>query len=221
MDRSLKRVKDAVTMKWILPLATLLAPLLTGCSVYREATSSRLPTDQNWRSLATDSDRVRIRNWRKAWEEALPLAQKADGGAIARDPVLFDPDRALGGAMPPAGEYRCRMFKLGANGTATRDFTALPELDCAVVGQGVVKSISKTTGMQRPTGVIFPDTDARAIFLGTMVLGDEAAPLRYGLDAQRDMAGYVERIAPKRWRMVFPRPTFESIIDVVELVPAG
>jgi len=33
------------------------------------------------------------------------------------------------------------------------------------------------------------------------------------------MAGYVERVGERRWRMVLPRPTFESIVDVIELVP--
>ncbi len=207
-------------MKWMLPVAAALAPVLTGCSVYREATSSRLPAGANWQTIATDSDRSRIRNWRKTWDAALPLAQKADGGAIARDPLLFDPDRALGDAMPPAGAYRCRMFKLGKNGTATRDFAAFPAFDCRIADEGEVKSLNKLGGTQRPTGLIFADSNARAIFLGTMVLGDETSPLRYGLDSKRDMVGYIERIAPKRWRLVLPRPRFESILDVVELVPA-
>ena len=34
------------------------------------------------------------------------------------------------------------------------------------------------------------------------------------------MAGYVERVGEKRWRLVLPWPKFESIVDVVELVPA-
>ncbi|MDB5668625.1 MAG: hypothetical protein JWL74_1575, partial [Alphaproteobacteria bacterium] len=35
----------------------------------------------------------------------------------------------------------------------------------------------------------------------------------------RDMAGIVERIGDRRWRIVLPRPSFESIVDVLELVP--
>ena len=38
-------------------------------------------------------------------------------------------------------------------------------------------------------------------------------------DATRDVAGVVERIGPQRWRLVLPYPRFESLIDVVELVP--
>jgi hypothetical protein len=41
----------------------------------------------------------------------------------------------------------------------------------------------------------------------------------YGRDANRDMAGIVQRIGPRRWRLVLPYPHFESLLDVVELVP--
>ena len=33
--------------------------------------------------------------------------------------------------------------------------------------------------------------------------------------------GYVERIGQNSWRMIMPRPAFESVVDVMELVPAG
>lgn len=207
-------------MKWKLPVAIALMPGLASCSVYREATSSSLATDVRWQSVATSDDRDRMRDWRNAWDEALPLARKVDPKAIAADPLLFDPDRALSDPAIPQGAYRCRTFKLGAVGTAVRDFTAYPAFDCRVADEGEVRSLHKLTGSQRPTGLIFPQSATRQIFLGTLVLGDETAPLRYGLDARRDMIGYVERIGAKRWRVVFPRPRFESIVDVMELVPA-
>jgi hypothetical protein len=208
-------------MRWM-PAVALGLAALSGCSVYRDATTSRLrTTGARWQTIATDADRDRIRNWRKAWDEALPLARKAEGGAIAGDAALFDPDRALPGAQLPQGAYRCRTIKLGATGTGTRDYVAYPAYNCRIVDEGEVKSLEKGSGSQRPTGLIFSQTDARAIFLGTLVLGDETAPLRYGLDKDRDMIGYVERIGPKRWRLVFPYPRFESRLDVLELVPAG
>jgi hypothetical protein len=54
-----------------------------------------------------------------------------------------------------------------------------------------------------------------------MELGDEKRPMRYGRDVNRDMAGLIERIGPQRWRVVLPYPRFESVLDVVELVPAS
>jgi hypothetical protein len=59
----------------------------------------------------------------------------------------------------------------------------------------------------------------RQVFLGTLVLGDEREARQYGQDETRDVAGYVERIAPNRWRLVLPAPAFESKLDVIELVP--
>lgn len=206
-------------MNRTLPALALLAIGLAGCSVYREATSPRLSSSVNWQRVATDSDRSRMRHWRKAWDEALPRARRTDAAAIAANPLLFDPDRALPGATPPAGRYRCRTFKLGAAGPGMRDFTPYPWFECRIADEGEVKSLHKRTGSQRPTGLIFPHEDTRAIFLGTLVLGDETAPLRYGIDDTRDMIGYVERIDTRRWRLVFPRPRFESMLDVTELVP--
>ncbi|MDF7774657.1 DUF4893 domain-containing protein [Sphingomonas sp. AOB5] len=195
--------------------------LLTGCSVYREATSPTAIATADWRQAATDADRQRLRGWRKAWYEALPKARVGDPQALAADEILFDPDRALPDAAPPAGNYRCRTYKLGAQGTGMRDFTAYPWFECRIADEGSLRSFHKLTGSQRPTGLLFTDARARNIFLGTLVLGDETSPLRYGTDATRDMAGYLERIGEKRWRLVFPYPRFESLLDVVELVPAS
>jgi hypothetical protein len=75
------------------------------------------------------------------------------------------------------------------------------------------------TGSQRYVGLIFPGDALRQVFLGTMVLGDERRAMQYGRDEERNVAGFVERIGPDRWRMLMPRPHFESQIDVLELVP--
>lgn len=202
------------------PAAALALLLLGGCSVYRAATGTA-PTSVEWRRVITDADRERLRGWRQAWTVALPKAQAAEPGAIPANDALFDPDRALPDAMMPVGTYRCRTYKLGAAGTAMRDYTAYPWFECRVEDEGEVRGLYKATGSQRPTGLLFRDSNSRMIFLGTLVLGDESSPLRYGTDATRDMVGYVERIGPKRWRWVFPSPRFESLLDVVEMVPAG
>ena len=58
------------------------------------------------------------------------------------------------------------------------------------------------------------------VFLGTLQLGDEHGVLRYGHDAERDMIGLLERIGERRWRLTLPFPRFESMLDVIEIVPA-
>ena len=150
---------------------------------------------------------------------ALPRARAADPAAVAAQGALFAPDGALAGAPPPAGRYRCRVFKLGGVGSAMRDFTAYPAFDCRITDEGRVRSFYKESGSQRPVGLLFPDGD-RTVFLGTLLLGNERAALQYGQDRDRDMAGMLERVGERRWRLVLPYPRFESLLDVIELVPA-
>ena len=52
-----------------------------------------------------------------------------------------------------------------------------------------------------------------------MVLGDETIAYKYGRDPERDLAGWIERIGERRWRMILPYPHYESTLDVIELVP--
>jgi len=198
-----------------------LGAALAGCSVYREATTPGMDTSLSWRRIATDVDRTKLRNWRTAWSEALPLARAADAKLIDGDPELFDPDRGQAEAMPPAGAYRCRIFKLGGGGTAVSAIVTYDWRPCAISEDGQVRHFRIDGGVQRPEGNFFPDVAARVIFLGTLAVGDDSAPLRYGLDDQRDMIGYGERISDKRWRLVLPYPSFESKLDVVEIAPAG
>ena len=112
---------------------------------------------------------------------------------------------------------------LGARGGIGPTFAASTAFACRIDANddGDVVSLVKLDGSQRPVGTIYADTDSRAVFLGTMELGDEKRPMRYGRDASRDMAGLIERIGTRRWRVVLPYPRFESVLDVVELVPAS
>ena len=186
----------------------------------RPAAARDAAVSTDWRQVATPADRIRLRGWRQAWVNALAKVVDPDEmAALQADALLFDPDRVLAGATPPPGAYRCRVFKLGANGTAMHNVTMYPAVACKVDEQGGVSSLYKVSGAQRPVGLVYPDSGSRAVFLGTMVLGDETKPLKYGQDTNRDLAGYVERVGARRWRLVLPRPRFESVLDVVEIVP--
>jgi hypothetical protein len=204
------------------PYASALAAcaMLAGCGGGSDtvASSGTNAVSPDWRRVATSADRGRLRGWRGAWINAL---SHVDPTAIAREPALFDPDHSIAGAMPAPGAYRCRTFKLGARTGVGPTFTSYGWFACRIDrdlrGQLV---FGKSSGSQRPVGTIYADTDTRSIFLGTMVLGDETRALDYGRDAGRDMAGVIERIGPKRWRLVLPYPRFESVLDVVEFVPA-
>ncbi|OYY70920.1 DUF4893 domain-containing protein [Sphingomonas sp. 28-63-12] len=195
---------------------------LVACGGRHRGLETAVPTAAaNWHAMATRADRVRLRGWREAWTEALDRARRDNAARIAAEGALFDPDQALAGAVPPTGTYRCRVFKLGAKGTAMAEFTSYADFRCRIDAEGNESSFYKLTGAQRPVGTIFHDNPKRAMFLGTLLLGDEVRQMHYGRDPARDLVGYVERLGDKRWRLVLPYPQFESILDVIELVPEG
>lgn len=205
---------------WWMVMATAL--LAGGCAQGDTDRPARAAAPEpDWRAMATAADRDRLRNWRTAWMAALAAARVSDRPAVAEQGVLFDPDRALLDPLPPPGGYRCRVFKLGTGRAATPGYVAYPFFACRIEQEGDVLSFHKRSGSQRPVGLILPDTESRGVFLGTLMLGDESAPLDYGRDATRDMVARVERVGERRWRMALPYPNFESTLDVIELVPAG
>lgn len=190
-------------------------PIAAGISF---AAAPRASRDSLWRLAITSQDRARLRNWREAWVLGLEQARAAgEGDTIAREGVLLDPDAGLENPALPDGDYACRTIKLGHKTAGQLAYVAYPAFRCRMAGDRFVK----LSGSQRPEGHVWPFDPLRMIFLGAMALGDEPRALDYGRDADRDMLGVVERIGPKRWRLVLPQPTWESQIDVVELVPVA
>jgi hypothetical protein len=115
--------------------------------------------------------------------------------------------------------YSCRVIKLGAKDSGNLDYVSYPDFTCRVRAERQLQRLGKLSGSQRYVGLIFPGDAIRNVFLGTLVLGDERRALQYGQDEQRDVAGYLERIGPERWRLLMPQPHFESKFDVMELTP--
>ncbi|MEG3182340.1 DUF4893 domain-containing protein [Sphingomonas sp. LT1P40] len=202
-----------------IPAILTLALVLAACSKDGELELVPTAPETRWRMITTEQDRDRLRNWRKVWTAALPEARAADGAAITAGGALFEPDQAMTRAMPPAGDYKCRIFKLGGQRPEQRDFSVLPTVACRIGRVDEMPTFAVFEGAQRPSGKLYAESDARVIFLGALELGDETTPLGYGKDAKRDMAGYVERVGVNRWRLVLPTPAFESQLDVIELVP--
>jgi hypothetical protein len=206
----------------------MLRPLLALSLLPLAACSTIAPTGviaspaRDWRQEATPADRQRLRGWRTAFVSGLRQAEAAGhGDRVRAEGVLLQPDAAQGGAGLPNGDYRCRVVKLGARSGGMLPFVAYPAFTCRVRAEGRLQAFAKLTGSQRQIGLIFPGDQLRQVFLGTLVLGDEGRAMRYGADQERDLAGFVERIGPNRWRLVLPSPRYESLVDVVELVPAG
>ena len=175
----------------------------------------------DWKAAITEKDRVRLRDWRSAFVAGLTAARNSGHGAeIDREGALLDPNATRGGPIPN-GLYRCRVIKLGAKSEGLLDYVAYPYFQCRIDRKGSLQTFAKLTGSQRQAGLIFPNGELHQVFLGTLMLADEARAMKYGIDPQRDVAGFVERIGDSRWRLVMPEPAFESRVDVMELVPQG
>jgi hypothetical protein len=201
---------------------SLLLVSLAGCATAQQsgAVIDRAPRD--WRAVATADDRERLRDWRGAFVEGLREAKAAGHAAeIAREGTLLEPDAALGGGPIPNGNYKCRTIKLGSRAEDMLPYVAYTPFTCRVRAERGLQGFAKLTGSQRQMGLIFPGDALRQVFLGTLLLGDETRSMQYGRDRERDVAGYVERIGPNRWRLILPRPHFESDLDVLELQPAS
>ena len=201
----------------LLPLALLFA--IAGCATLSPPQPPEVASD--WRAQVTEKDRDRLRGWRSGFATALGKARAAGhGAAINAEGPLLMPDAGIVGGIPN-GDYRCRVTKLGSQGGGLLDYIAYPAFACRVSADGRVQHFAKLSGSQRPVGTIYPADAMRGVFLGTLVLGDETRMMRYANDPERDVVGWVERVAPAKWRIIFPAPRFESLTDVMELVPAG
>ncbi|MEO8454505.1 MAG: DUF4893 domain-containing protein [Sphingomicrobium sp.] len=192
----------------------------SGCSVVEQPQGLIPRWTTAWREVATQDDRDRLRDWRSSFTAALAGARNSGHSAeIGREGPLLEPDAALGGGPLPNGMYRCRVVKLGAKTLGLLDHVPYAPFTCEVQAERNLHRLSKLGGSQRYVGLIFPGDAMRQVFLGTLVLGDETRALQYGQDETRDVAGYVERVGPHRWRLIIPKPHFESQLDVMELVP--
>src|SRR5438270_10950899 len=135
----------------------VLALLLGGGSVIAPPTQMVAQWSRDWRMIATDNDRQRLRDWRTSFVDALDAARKSGHSAqIAREGALLQPDAALGGGPIPNGMYRCRVIKLGASTPGLPDFLATPPSVCRVKADRDLQRLGILTGPQRMVCLIFP-----------------------------------------------------------------
>jgi hypothetical protein len=215
--------KSTVTLIIISILA-----LLPGCTTKPAAPPGVRPSvevgpplkSEAWKAVATSADEDRLARLGLAWQEALDEANKANAGDVRREGKLLLPRSSLPRPEPTPGSYNCRLIKLGSATPRGKSFESFKPFFCYVEVEDNLLTIVKQTGSQRPAGRLWEDDDStRLVFLGSLALGDESAPLAYGDDPKRDMAGVLERIGPFRWRLVIPWPQSTSKLDVFELTP--
>ena len=213
-------------------IALLLAIVASGCDSLAKKQVDRprpvisvLPETKTdvWKQLATEADQDRIERIGLAWQDAIAEARRAGAASDLRtEGKLLEPRAALPRPAPTPGSYNCRLVKVGRASGRGPAFERFKPFFCYVQVEGDLLTIVKQTGSQRPAGRLWEDDRPdRLIFLGSLALGDEQAPLAYGDDPRRNMAGVLERVAPFVWRLVIPWPQSTSKLDVFELTPVA
>ena len=102
------------------------------------------------------------------------------------------------------------VIRVGAKAPGNLDYVASRASPAACARTGQLQGLVMLGGSQREVGLIFPADAIRQVFLGTLVLpATRAGRCNMAQDKTRDVAGYVERIGPRRWRLVMPGPHFE------------
>lgn len=199
---------------------SLAATCLSSCAQLPGRPTIETLDSHDWHQVATANDRARISSWRSTLVSAVADA-RSGGHAADIDALgaLARPDAALPYTPPPPGDYRCRIVKIGAKTEAMLHYVGYPHFTCRIRIEKDLLGFAKLTGSQRPVGLLFPDDDLRAVFLGTLVLGDEDRAMRYGADPDRDVAGVLQRVGDNRWRLLLPQPRYESQLDLIELTP--
>src|SRR3546814_15063996 len=96
-----------------LPLCA--AAALAGCSSGSGGQRvAQAPAPPDWRSIATDSDRHRLREWRTAWVRGLETARASGhGAALAHAGALLLPAAAIRWEDPPPRLSPCHTLKGG------------------------------------------------------------------------------------------------------------
>ena len=217
-------MRRSVILPLVLPLVLTVA--LSACRHEPVCTpaggAAASPPPPDWHDAVSDPDHVKLRATRDAMIAGVQAARDAGFGArIDADARLFDIDYAQDGAALRPGRYTCRTTTLGSKARGRAAYVEEPARHCAVTAGEVLQHLSVLDGPQRLNGRIYPDTDARTVFLGTIQLGDEASALHYGRDADRDTVGAIQRLGAARWRMVIAQPAWEAIVEVMEITPAS
>jgi hypothetical protein len=203
------------------------AALLSGC----QATGTRPPKavvevgadepEQAWAGIIDAADRDRLNRLPAAWEQAIAGSRGvANGRRLRAEGPLLDPAAALPRPALPPGSYRCRLHRFTAPGRGRGGLVSSGPFFCFVGAEGANTSFTRQTGPDRPGGYLYDNTEMRQIFIGATAQGREQVPPAYGQEAQRNVAGVVERVGSFRYRLVVPWPRSGDILEVYELIPA-
>lgn len=162
--------------------------------------------------LITAADTARLDSYETTRKAALDEARSGDPADLAvLDRLLARPVVSFSDA-DLTGDWRCRTIKAG--GIAT--LVIYDWFRCKITDDGSGWMLDKTSGSQRTRGRLYDDGDKRAIYLGSLRYNDDPAR-DYAADPEMDQVGYAFRAGADEWRIEFPQPRRESLLDILEL----
>jgi hypothetical protein len=165
-------------------------------------------------TLITASDKARLETYEAVKSQAVEEAKKGGSAAdVAElDRILVAPTLGFNEDFDMTGNWQCRTTKLGK----TTPLVIYSWFKCRVTDDGSGWMLEKISGSQRTKGRFFTDSDVRLTYLGSgYVAGDQ--PKKYGAGADTDEAGYAYRTSENSFRIEFPSPARESLLDILEL----
>jgi hypothetical protein len=164
-------------------------------------------------NLITEADRLRLEKHDWALNSAMEEAH--DGGSadeIATVEAILEKEKLSFDGLDMSGTWQCRTIKVG--GLAS--LVIYDWFRCRVTDDGSGWMLLKETGSQRTRGRFFTDNDTRLTYLGSSFIAGET-PQAYGSGPDTDQVGYVYRSGEAEWRIEFPLPARESVLDILEL----
>lgn len=164
--------------------------------------------------IITKADQARLDKYQETRSAAIDQARKAGAEADVKqlDETLAKPDLAFGESFNMVGDWQCRTTKLGKE----PPLTVYGWFKCRVADDGSGWMLEKTSGSQRTKGRFYTDSDTRLTYLGASYIAGEK-PKNYGAGTDTDQVGYAYRTSDNEFRIEFPAPARESLLDILEL----
>jgi hypothetical protein len=168
--------------------------------------------DGEVQKLMTAADKARLEAYGETRKAALEEAKGGDPAEVKELDEVLGRNIVSFSNQDLTGKWQCRTIKAGGLGM----LVIYDWFKCEVSDDGSGWMLKKTTGSQRTTGRLYDDGEKRAIYLGSLHYNDD--PVKpYGTDPEMDQVGYAFRTGPNGWRIEFPKPVHESVLNIIEL----
>ncbi|MGO4451178.1 DUF4893 domain-containing protein [Phyllobacterium sp. TAF24] len=164
--------------------------------------------------IITPADTKRLEQYDQTKTKAVADAKATGSAADIRivDELLKRPSLPFSEGFDMTGNWQCRTIKLGGMAPA---LVVYGWFKCKVTDDGSGWALEKVTGSQRTKGRFYTESDKRLTYLGTGYVSDQK-PAKYGAGPKTDEAGYAYRTGKNAFRIEFPAPYYESLLNIME-----